>query len=78
MADLTADPVLSAIATANSKLSELPVKDGQLIFVQDKSTIALDFGGKRVLYKRKIKREKEKDDYISVNTLCSYSDSSIS
>ena len=52
MADLTADPVLSAIATANSKLSELPVKDGQLIFVQDKSTIALDFGGKRVLYKQ--------------------------
>ena len=52
MADLTATPVLSAIATANSKLSELPVKDGQLIFVQDKNTIALDFGGKRVLYKQ--------------------------
>lgn len=52
MADLTAATVLSAIATANSKLSDLPVKDGQLIFVQDRSTIALDFGGKRVLYKQ--------------------------
>ena len=52
MADVTESTVLSAIATANSKLSSLPVKDGQLIFVQDKSTIALDFGGKRVLYKQ--------------------------
>ena len=52
MADLTAKPVLSAIATVNSKLSDLSVKDGQLIFVQDKNTIALDFGGKRRLYKQ--------------------------
>ena len=52
MADLTANPVLSAIATSNSRLSELPVKDGQLIFVQDKSTIAFDYGGKRVLYRQ--------------------------
>lgn len=52
MADLTATPVLSAIATVNSKLSELSVKNGQLIFVQDKNMIALDFGGKRTFYKQ--------------------------
>ena len=52
MADLTENPVLSAIATSNSRLSELPVKDGQLIFVQDKSMIAFDYGGKRVLYRQ--------------------------
>lgn len=52
MADSTTSPVLSAIATVNSKLSGLEVKDGQLIFVQDKNTIALDFGGKRRLYKQ--------------------------
>lgn len=52
MADLTTSPVLSVIATANSKLSDLPVKDGQLIFVQDKSSIAFDFGGKRRLYRQ--------------------------
>ena len=52
MADSTTAPVLSAIVTANSKLSDLSVKDGQLIFVQDKNTIALDFGGKRTLYKQ--------------------------
>lgn len=52
MADSTTAPVLSVIVTANSKLSDLSVKDGQLIFVQDKNTIALDFGGKRTLYKQ--------------------------
>lgn len=52
MADSTTDAVLSAIATVNSKLSDLEVKDGQLIFIQDKNTIALDFGGKRRLYKQ--------------------------
>lgn len=52
MADSTVKSVLSAIATVNSKLSDLSVKDGQLIFVQDKNTIALDFGGKRLFYKQ--------------------------
>lgn len=52
MADSTAKTVLSAVATSNSKLSELPVKDGRLIFVQDKNTIAFDFGGRRRLYKQ--------------------------
>lgn len=52
MADSTAKTVLSVVATSNSKLSELSVKDGQLIFVQDKNTIAFDFGGRRRLYKQ--------------------------
>lgn len=52
MADSTAKTVLSVVATSNSKLSELSVKDGQLILVQDKNTIAFDFGGRRRLYKQ--------------------------
>lgn len=52
MADSTEKTVLSAIATSNSKLSELSVKNGQLIFIQDKNTIAFDFGGRRRLYKQ--------------------------
>lgn len=52
MADSTAKTVLSVVSTSNSKLSELSVKDGQLIFVQDKNTIAFDFGGRRRLYKQ--------------------------
>lgn len=50
MADLTTNPVLSACATVGSKLPDLVIKDGQLIFVQDKHKIALDFGGKRTFY----------------------------
>lgn len=50
MADLTTTAVLSVIATVNSKLANLPVEEGQLIFVKDQQTIALDFGGKRKLY----------------------------
>lgn len=50
MADLTAKAVLSAYATVESNLANLAVKDGQLIFVQDKHKVALDFGGKRTIY----------------------------
>lgn len=50
MVDLTIKPVLSVCATVRSKLSDLPLKDGQLIFVRDKHKIALDFGGKRTFY----------------------------
>lgn len=50
MADLTDKSVLSVYATVESKLANLAVKDGQLIFVQDKHKICLDFGGKRTIY----------------------------
>ena len=42
MADLTTYPVLSVCATVGSKLPDLAIKDGQLIFVQDKHKIAFD------------------------------------
>lgn len=50
MADLTTTPILSVCATVGSKLSDLVIKDGQLIFVRDKHRIALDLGGKRTFY----------------------------
>ena len=50
MADSTIKPVLSVCATVGSRLADLPLKDGQLIFVKDKQKIALDFGGKRTVY----------------------------
>ena len=50
MADLTTKTVLSVCATVGSRLSDLVIKDGQLIFVQDKHKIALDYNGKRVFY----------------------------
>lgn len=50
MADTTLKPILSVCATVGSKLSDLTIVDGQLVFVQDRHRIALDFNGKRVFY----------------------------
>lgn len=50
MADSTTYPILSVYATVGSKLAGLSIKDGQLIFVQDRHRIALDYNGKRVFY----------------------------
>lgn len=52
MADtnLNTNPILSLCATVGERVKELPLKNGQLIFVQDKHRIALDFNGKRRFY----------------------------
>lgn len=52
MADsiLTTNPILSVCATTGERVKELTIKNGQLIFVQDKHRIALDFNGKRKFY----------------------------
>lgn len=50
MAETKASAILSVGATVASKLPDLAIKDGNLIFVQDKHKIALDFNGKRVFY----------------------------
>lgn len=52
MADSTANtyPVLSVCATTAERVKELSIVNGQLIFVQDKRRIALDFNNKRVFY----------------------------
>lgn len=50
MADVATYPILSVCATVGSKLSDLAITNGQLIFVQDKHKIALDYNGKRVFY----------------------------
>lgn len=46
----TTRSVLSLIATSSSKVRDLVVKNGQLIFLQDVGRIALDFNNKRVFY----------------------------
>ena len=43
-------PDLSVFITDHTRLPDLPIQDGQLIFVRNKSTIAFDFGGKRKFY----------------------------
>lgn len=50
MAEMTSTAPLSVIATTSEKLSDLVIKNGQLIFIQDKGRIALDFKGERSFY----------------------------
>ena len=38
------------VATTSDKIEALGIKDGQLIFVQDKGKVAFDFNGTRVFY----------------------------
>lgn len=59
MTDTTTHPILSVCATVGSRLSELTIKNGQLIFIQDKHRIALDYGDKRVFYNQIIELETE-------------------
>lgn len=49
MAD-TAKKILSVIATTSERLPNLTIKNGQLIFVQDRQRIAFDFGNTRKFY----------------------------
>lgn len=42
--------IISVIGTVKSRLPDLSIKNGQLIFVQDAQTIALDLNGKRIFY----------------------------
>lgn len=50
MSDINQHAILSVITTVNSKLDNLAIENGQLIFVRDKHMIALDFDDKRTIY----------------------------
>lgn len=54
-------PILSAVATSGSRISDLTIKDGQLIFIQDLHRIALDFDGKRVFYNQIVELQTDED-----------------
>lgn len=69
MADITTKPILSVCATVSSRVKNLVIKDGQLIFVQDSNRIAFDFGGKRRFYNSIITLDDdfERSTYEAVN-----------
>lgn len=50
---------LSVIATTSSRLKDLLIKNGQLIFIQDKGRIAFDFDNKRVFYNQIVELDTE-------------------
>ena len=59
MADVTTKSVMSLVATTSSRVRDLVIKDGQLIFVQDMGRIAFDFKGKRVFYNQIVELDTE-------------------
>lgn len=61
MADTTTKSVMSLVATSSSRIRDLVIKDGQLIFIQDLGRIAFDFKGKRVFYNQIVELETEAD-----------------
>lgn len=42
--------IISVIGTVSSRLPDLPIKDGQIVFVKDKKKVALDLDGERTFY----------------------------
>ena len=53
MAD-TEKAILSVVETTASRLPDLSIKNGQLIFVKDSQKIALDIDGKRIFYNQTV------------------------
>lgn len=53
--------IMSVIATKSERIKELPIVNGQLIFVQDLGRIALDFNGVRKFYNQITELDTEAD-----------------
>lgn len=66
--------ILSIIGTVGSKVSDISIKNGQLIFVQDKHRIALDFNGKRTFYNdiTTIETDEERQSMLAPINGCFY------
>lgn len=72
MADTTTKSVMSLIATTSSRIRELPIKDGQLVFIRDLGRIAFDFKGQRVFYNQIVELDTEADRQALENPLGGY------
>lgn len=57
----TTTPILSVCVTTSSKIKDLPIKNGQLIFLKDRCKIALDFNDKRTFYNQIIELQTEQE-----------------
>lgn len=72
MADTTTKSVMSLIATTSSKIRDLVIKDGQLIFIQDLGRIAFDFKGQRVFYNQIVELDTEAERLTLDSPLSGY------
>lgn len=62
----------TVIATSSSRVKDLVIKNGQLIFIQDKGRIAFDFNNKRVFYNQIIELETEHERASLSTPSCGY------
>lgn len=72
MADTTTKSVMSLIATTSSRIRDLVIKDGQLIFIQDLGRIAFDFKGQRVFYNQIVELNTEAERLALDSPLSGY------
>lgn len=72
MADTTMKSIMSLIATTSSRIRDLVIKDGQLIFIQDLGRIAFDFKGKRVFYNQIVELDTEAERLALESPLSGY------
>lgn len=73
MADTTnTKSILSLIATTSSRIRDLVIKDGQLIFIQDLGRIAFDFKGSRVFYNQIVELNTEAERLALDSPLSGY------
>lgn len=72
MADTNTKSVLQLIATTSSKIKDLIIKDGNLIFIQDLGRIAFDFKGQRVFYNQIVELETDIERSSMTDPLSGY------
>ena len=64
--------IMSLIATTSSRIKDLVIKDGQLIFIQDLGRIAFDFKGTRVFYNQIVELDTEAERLALESPLSGY------
>lgn len=64
--------IMSLVATTSSRIRELPIKNGQLVFLYDLGRIAFDYKDKRVFYNQIIQLETEAERQDLENPLGGY------
>lgn len=67
-----ANAIMSLVATNSSRIRQLPIKNAQLIFIQDMGRIAFDFNNKRVFYNQIIELETDADRLLLEEPLDGY------
>lgn len=67
-----ANAVMSLVATSSSRIRQLPIKNGQLVFIQDLGRIAFDYKDKRVFYNQIVELETEADRLLIEDPLSGY------